>query len=170
MQLRNDFTLYLCRLTTIVRSHALYHKPENILVDRNFCKVADFGLAREISRVGNDITYYVSTRWYRAPEVILHCPSYGKPIDIFATGLILAELHSLRPLLPGLSEIDQISKMVKLLGPPTKDTWEEGVIKMKRLNVSLPDDEPMQDIEAIRRTLPRNTSNREGEILHSKYP
>ena len=81
-------------------------------VNGNTCKVADFGLAREVSRGAKDITYYVSTRWYRAPEVILHCPSYGKPIDIFATGLILAELYSLRPLFPGLSEIDQMNKVM----------------------------------------------------------
>lgn len=122
-------------------------KPENILLNGNGdgCKVADFGLARQFSRVGEDgggegddnkLTYYVSTRWYRAPEVILRC-LYGKPIDVFATGLILAELYSLHPLLPGLSEIDQLNKMVALLGPPTETSWKEGATKMKQLNFSL---------------------------------
>lgn len=88
-------------------------KPENILINGDTAKVADFGLARKAAREGSKITYYVSTRWYRAPEVILHCPSYGKPIDLFATGLILAELFSLVPLFPGTSEIDQVNKVMK---------------------------------------------------------
>ena len=27
---------------------------------------------------------YVSTRWYRAPEVLLRAPAYSAPIDVFA--------------------------------------------------------------------------------------
>ncbi len=118
--------------------------------------MADFGLAREVSR-DDDITYYVSTRWYRAPEVILRCSAYGKPVDIFATGLILAELCSLQPLFPGASEIDQINKMVALLGPPTD--WEEGTARMKQLNFRLASPaESTHDHElvesAIRSTMP----------------
>ncbi len=134
-----------------IHEHGYIHrdiKPENILLhgDGIGCKVADFGLARS-SRTfrgeknhDNDnrqLTYYVSTRWYRAPEVILRCSSYGAPIDLFATGLILAELHSLRPLLPGTSEIDQLNKMMTLLGPPSEALWEEGVTRMNQLNFSL---------------------------------
>jgi len=48
---------------------------------------------------------YVSTRWYRAPEVLLRAPAYGAPIDVFAVGAIMAELYTLRPLFPGSSEV-----------------------------------------------------------------
>ena len=48
---------------------------------------------------------YVSTRWYRAPEVLLRSPHYGAPIDLFAVGAIMAELYTLRPLFPGSSEV-----------------------------------------------------------------
>ena len=145
-------------------------KPENILVNGNECKVADFGLAREItSGRRGPLTYYVSTRWYRAPEVILKCHSYGKAVDLYATGLILAELHSLRPLFPGSSEIDQVNKIVQLLGLPTEETWEEGVKKMKRMNFRLvnssTDENPQDGVgeterveSAIRNALPRDTS------------
>lgn len=61
---------------------------------------ADFGLAREI-RSRPPYTDYVSTRWYRAPEVLLRSPYYGKSIDLFAMGAIMAELYTLRPLFPG---------------------------------------------------------------------
>ena len=51
-------------------------------------------------------TDYVSTRWYRAPEILLRSPSYNAPIDIFAMGAIMAELFTMRPLFPGQSEAD----------------------------------------------------------------
>jgi serine/threonine protein kinase len=50
-------------------------KPENVLVTKDLCKIADFGLAKEI-RARPPFTEYVSTRWYRAPEVSAQaCPS-----------------------------------------------------------------------------------------------
>lgn len=61
---------------------------------------ADFGLAREI-RSRPPYTDYVSTRWYRAPEVLLRSPVYSAPIDLFAMGAMMAELYTLRPLFPG---------------------------------------------------------------------
>lgn len=144
-------------------------KPENVLVNGSTCKVADFGLARKVSTRGrNELTYYVSTRWYRAPEVILHCPSYNKPIDLFAVGLILAEMCSLRPLFPGSSEIDQINKMMNILGPPTEATWKEGVAKMKRMNFTLLDPSPNSEKGelAIRKKLPRDASPDVAKIVH----
>eukprot|EP00984_Skeletonema_dohrnii_P015557 scaffold6748_cov128-Skeletonema_dohrnii-CCMP3373.AAC.4 len=111
-------------------------KPENILVSGDTIKLADFGLCRDVNS-NPPFTYYVSTRWYRSPEVILRSLSYGPKIDLYATGLILAELYSLRPLLPGSSEIDQIKLMTDLIGPPTDD-WEEGVELMQRMKLIPP--------------------------------
>lgn len=80
------------------------HTTENLLVSRDVIKVADFGLAREI-KSRPPYTEYVSTRWYRAPEVLLRAPFYSKPVDMFAVGAIMAELYMLRPLFPGSSEV-----------------------------------------------------------------
>lgn len=77
---------------------------ENLLVHRDMVKIADFGLAREI-RSRPPFTDYVSTRWYRAPEVLLRSQYYSAPIDMFAMGAIMAELFTLRPLFPGSSEV-----------------------------------------------------------------
>lgn len=71
---------------------------------RDVVKIADFGLAREI-RSRPPYTDYVSTRWYRAPEVLLRSQYYSAPIDMFAMGAIMAELFTLRPLFPGTSEV-----------------------------------------------------------------
>jgi protein kinase len=93
-------------------------KPENLLNSGDVVKVADFGLAREI-RSRPPYTDYVSTRWYRAPENLLRATVYNSPVDIFATGCIMAELFMLRPLFPGNSEIDQMYKICAVLGSPT---------------------------------------------------
>lgn len=81
-------------------------------------KVADFGLAREI-RSKPPFTDYVSTRWYRAPEILLRSTNYNSPVDIFALGCIMAELYTSRPLAPGANENDQIFKLAQALGTPT---------------------------------------------------
>lgn len=112
-------------------------KPENVLVSGDTIKLADFGLARSLIDSNPQLTYYVSTRWYRAPEVILRASCYGPPIDLYATGLIMAELYSLQPLLPGSSEIDQIKLMIDLIGQPPND-WEEGIELMERLKLVTP--------------------------------
>jgi protein kinase len=62
-----------------------------------------FRLAKEID-ARPPFTDYVSTRWYRAPEILLRDPMYNAPIDIFAMGAIMAELFTMRPLFPGQSE------------------------------------------------------------------
>merc|ERR1719456_607692 len=100
-------------------------KPENLLVTGETVKLADFGLAREI-RSRPPFTDYVSTRWYRAPEVLLRSESYNSPIDIWACGGIMAELYTLRPLFPGSSEGDELYKICSVLGTPQQPRWQEG--------------------------------------------
>ena len=90
-------------------------KPENLLEYNGIIKIADFGLAKEINSKP-PFTDYVSTRWYRAPEVILRSNNYNAPIDIFAIGAIMAELYKSWPLFPGVSETDQIYKICQVLG------------------------------------------------------
>lgn len=112
-----------------IHKHGFFHrdmKPENLLcTGPELVKIADFGLAREI-RSRPPYTDYVSTRWYRAPEVLLRSTNYSSPIDIWAVGCIMAELYTLRPLFPGSSEIDEIFKVCSVLGTPSKEDWPEG--------------------------------------------
>ena len=75
-------------------------KPENLLCYNNTIKIADFGLAKKCDAIPPH-TDYVSTRWYRAPEILLRSPDYNTPIDIFALGAIMSELFTMRPLFPG---------------------------------------------------------------------
>ncbi|KAF5399685.1 Serine/threonine-protein kinase ICK [Paragonimus heterotremus] len=113
-------------------------KPENLLCNGpDTVKLADFGLAREI-RSQPPYTDYVSTRWYRAPEVLLRSTSYNSPIDLFAVGCIMAELYTFRPLFPGSSEIDMIFKICSVLGTPNKGDWPEGYQLAAAMNFKFP--------------------------------
>ena len=74
-------------------------------------KLCDFGFARLVGDKSSDMTDYVATRWYRAPEVLLRSANYNSPIDMWAIGGIAAELFTLKPLFPGSSEADEIYKI-----------------------------------------------------------
>ncbi|WKX90215.1 hypothetical protein Q1695_009230 [Nippostrongylus brasiliensis] len=117
-------------------------KPENIMCNgTELVKIADFGLAREI-RSKPPYTDYVSTRWYRAPEILLRSTSYNSPIDIWALGCIMAELYMLRPLFPGTSELDQLFKIVTIMGTPNKEDWPEGYQLATAMNFRFPQAAP----------------------------
>lgn len=124
-----------------IHKHGFFHrdmKPENLLcMGPELVKIADFGLAREI-RSRPPYTDYVSTRWYRAPEVLLRSTSYSSPIDQWAVGCIMAELYTLRPLFPGCSEVDTIFKICQVLGTPKKNDWPEGYFLASAMNFRWP--------------------------------
>src|SRR5208282_5304476 len=82
-------------------------------------KLADFGLAREI-RSRPPYTSYVSTRWYRAPEVLLRAEEYSAPVDIWAMGAMAIEVATLRPIFPGTNEIDQLWRVCEVMGTPSE--------------------------------------------------
>ena len=102
-------------------------KPENLLVNMNntpnshVLKLCDFGFARVLPTVdaqGNahELTDYVATRWYRAPELLLGTRSYGKSVDLWAVGCIMGELTDGQPLFPGETELDQLYIIQKSIG------------------------------------------------------
>lgn len=130
-----------------IHEHGYFHrdmKPENLLITTTglddypashphakpgtpperdvtvIVKLADFGLARETAS-RPPYTEYVSTRWYRAPEVLLRSRDYSNPVDMWALGTILAELVNLKPMFPGESEVDQVLQICDVLGNPSAE-------------------------------------------------
>ena len=105
-------------------------KPSNILVNKDCqIKICDFGLGRGLPEDGekgnnddnSNLTEYVTTRWYRAPEVIL-CPSqYSKAMDIWSIGCIFAEIMARCPIFRGENYLDQIKKITDILGSPSEN-------------------------------------------------
>ncbi|GKT27950.1 Serine/threonine-protein kinase MAK [Aduncisulcus paluster] len=148
--------------------HGFFHrdiKPENLLLSGDIVKLADFGLAREI-RSRPPFTEYISTRWYRAPEVLLRSTTYNSPIDIWAMGAIMAELYLLRPLFPGSSEVDQILKVCSVLGSPTSKNWPEGIRLAQRLGFKFPTCIPVALSKIIQNASPDAISLMEDMLLY----
>jgi meiosis induction protein kinase IME2/SME1 len=132
-----------------IHAHGFFHrdiKPENVLLSFQYpqvrgnqralytppatppakltpssyiVKLADFGLAREI-RSRPPYTVYVSTRWYRAPEVLLRAEEYSASVDIWAMGAMAIEVATLRPIFPGSNEIDQLWRVCEVMGTPSE--------------------------------------------------
>ncbi|CAL3972828.1 unnamed protein product [Diplocarpon coronariae] len=159
-----------------IHAHHFFHrdiKPENILVSTSgpqesgnsfrlyssmvtppstppayTVKIADFGLAREThSKLA--YTTYVSTRWYRAPEVLLRAGEYSSPVDIWAIGAMAVEIATLKPLFPGGNEVDQVWRVCEIMGSPGNwynkagsrvggGDWREGTRLAGKLGFSFP--------------------------------
>uniref|UniRef100_A0A8C4I3A6 mitogen-activated protein kinase n=1 Tax=Dicentrarchus labrax TaxID=13489 RepID=A0A8C4I3A6_DICLA len=80
--------------------------------------ILDFGLARQADA---EMTGYVVTRWYRAPEVILNWMHYTQTVDIWSAGCIMAEMLLGKPLFKGNDHLDQLREIMKITGTPAAD-------------------------------------------------
>ncbi|NXG99779.1 MK12 kinase, partial [Loxia leucoptera] len=105
-----------------IHSSGIIHrdlKPGNLAVNEDCeLKILDFGLARHTD---SEMTGYVVTRWYRAPEVILNWMHYTQTVDIWSVGCIMAEMITGRPLFKGNDHLDQLTEIMKITGTPTQD-------------------------------------------------
>uniref|UniRef100_A0A672SLU6 mitogen-activated protein kinase n=1 Tax=Sinocyclocheilus grahami TaxID=75366 RepID=A0A672SLU6_SINGR len=91
-------------------------KPSNLAVNEDCeLKILDFGLAR---LTDDEMTGYVATRWYRAPEIMLNWMHYNMTVDIWSVGCIMAELLTGRTLFPGTDHINQLQQIMRLTGTP----------------------------------------------------
>lgn len=115
----------VCRSQYIHSAHVIHRdlKPSNLLLNSNCdLKICDFGLARGTKEEADyELTEYVVTRWYRAPEVMCSCQEYDHKIDVWSVGCILAELHGRKPLFPGDDYIKQMNLIFGVLGTPSKE-------------------------------------------------
>uniref|UniRef100_A0A8C5FQW2 Protein kinase domain-containing protein n=1 Tax=Gadus morhua TaxID=8049 RepID=A0A8C5FQW2_GADMO len=94
-------------------------KPGNLAVNPDCeLKILDFGLARQAD---TEMTGYVVTRWYRAPEVILNWMHYTQTVDIWSVGCIMAEMLLGKPLFKGNDHLDQLKEIMKVTGTPAAD-------------------------------------------------
>lgn len=119
------FVYQLLRALKYIHSAGVLHrdlKPSNVLLNANCdLKVCDFGLARGVNDEQPDLTEYVVTRWYRAPEIMLSCREYTYAIDVWSVGCILGELLGRKPMFPGEDYIHQLQIINDKLGTPIEE-------------------------------------------------
>ena len=132
----------LCKSIGYLHSNNIIHrdiKPENVLLDtNNNVKLCDFGFAKILNKENHEkMTDYVSTRWYRAPEVIIGSGNYGPEVDFWAVGCLMAELINGAPLFPGENEIDQLNLINSLVGPLTPTQMKMITYKDKFKHITL---------------------------------
>ncbi|KAL4506692.1 hypothetical protein ABPG72_000263 [Tetrahymena utriculariae] len=111
----------LCPETISVNTYS-----SDLLISSNIqVKISSFTVTREISQRFAPYTDYITTRWYRAPEQLVHSNSYTHKVDIWAIGCILAELYLMGPLFNGISEQDQLLRIMKVFGTPSQQDCPE---------------------------------------------
>ncbi|KAI0662716.1 Pkinase-domain-containing protein [Cubamyces menziesii] len=145
-------TLMLQLLSAVAHCHErwILHrdlKTSNLLMNnRGTIKVADFGLARRYGDpVGvGGLTQLVVTLWYRAPEILLGATTYSTAVDMWSVGCIFAELLLNEPLFQAKGEIEMISMIFKLLGPPTSQSWPDYNSLPLAKSITLPAPHPPQ--------------------------
>lgn len=90
-------------------------KPDNILISagHNIVKICDLGSAMELTEV--EVTPYLVSRFYRAPEICLGM-KYGQSNDTWALGASLCELFTGKILFPGKSNNDMLRRFMEWKG------------------------------------------------------
>ncbi|GAA0155483.1 protein modifying enzyme [Lithospermum erythrorhizon] len=101
-------------------------KPDNMLVNeaKNVLKLCDFGNAMFAGK--NEVTPYLVSRFYRAPEIILGLP-YDHPLDMWSVGCCLFELYTGKVLFPGATNNDMLRLHMELKGPFPKKMMRKGL-------------------------------------------
>uniref|UniRef100_A0A8C4NR24 Serine/threonine-protein kinase PRP4 homolog n=1 Tax=Dicentrarchus labrax TaxID=13489 RepID=A0A8C4NR24_DICLA len=111
-------------------------KPDNILVNesKTILKLCDFGSASHVAE--NDITPYLVSRFYRAPEIIIGKP-YDYGIDMWSVGCTLYELYTGKILFPGSSNNHMIKLAMDLKGKMPNKMIRKGLFKDQHFDQNL---------------------------------
>jgi cell cycle related kinase len=132
-------------------------KPSNLLLSAHgTLKIGDLGSARVHSDppLEHEYSHQVGTKWYRAPELLFGARQYGPAVDLWAVGVIMGELACLRPLFPGQNDMDQLSRVLHVLGTPTLESWPKVGELPDYHKVAFPD-MPPQDLARVFPRVPR---------------
>lgn len=120
----HDIKFYLhCILKGLEHAHSknIMHrdiKPHNIIIDHKLkkLKIIDWGLS-EVYSENVEYSVRVSTRYYKAPELLLDYQCYDYSGDLWSLGCLFAGLiFKKEPFFHGNDNFDQLIKIVKVLG------------------------------------------------------
>ncbi|KAJ8249917.1 hypothetical protein COCON_G00231330 [Conger conger] len=133
-----------------IHSAGLIHrdlKPSNVAVNEDCeLRILDFGLARQTD---DEMTGYVATRWYRAPEIMLNWMHYNQTVDIWSVGCIMGELLKGKVLFPGNDYIDQLKRIMEVVGTPSPELLKKISSEHAQKYIQSLPYMPQQDLEKI---------------------
>uniref|UniRef100_A0A8C2KFE0 mitogen-activated protein kinase n=1 Tax=Cyprinus carpio TaxID=7962 RepID=A0A8C2KFE0_CYPCA len=136
-------------------------KPGNLAVNQDCeLKILDFGLARHAEA---EMTGYVVTRWYRAPEVILNWMHYTQTVDIWSVGCIMGEMFNGKTLFKGKDYMDQLTQIMKVTGTPGPEFIEK---------LESPEVRHFQSVDLLEKMLVLDADARltaDGALAHSYF-
>lgn len=146
---RKHILTSICRGLAHMHAAGVVHrdvKPANIFLNADLtCVIGDLGFSRFLPKGGSvlrqpvvrardashglsactvaddakDLSEYVVTRWYRAPELLVYRPAgYDAAVDCWSVGCVLAEMIRRTALFTGADPCDQLTRIVALLGQP----------------------------------------------------
>jgi len=128
----------LIALQHIHRMHLIHAdiKPDNILISagHNLVKICDLGSAMELTEV--EVTPYLVSRFYRAPEIVLGI-KYGQASDTFALGGTLCELFTGKILFRGKSNNDMLRYFMEWKGKIPHKMIKSGTTWKQHFNEEL---------------------------------
>ncbi|XP_054732143.1 serine/threonine-protein kinase PRP4 homolog [Anastrepha obliqua] len=133
-----SYTQQLFLALKLLKKTGILHadiKPDNILVnENNLClKLCDFGSASTIN--DNEITPYLISRFYRAPEIILGI-TYDYGIDMWSAGCTIYELYTGKILFSGKSNNQMLKFFMDLKGKIPNRIIRKGQFKDQHFDQS----------------------------------
>lgn len=133
-----SYTQQLFLALKLLKKTGILHadiKPDNILVNENnlILKLCDFGSASLIS--DNEITPYLVSRFYRAPEIILGM-SYDHAIDMWSAGCTIYELYTGKILFAGKSNNQMLKYFMDVKGKIPNRVVRRGQFKDQHFDAS----------------------------------
>ncbi|CAG9861857.1 unnamed protein product [Phyllotreta striolata] len=126
-----SYTQQLLLALKLLKKTGILHadiKPDNILVNesKHLLKLCDFGSASKINE--NEITPYLVSRFYRAPEIILGM-SYDYGIDMWSAACTVYELYTGRIMFSGKSNNQMLKFFMDVKGKFPNKVVRKGAFK-----------------------------------------
>ena len=131
-----SYARQLFRALRLLRKCQILHadiKPDNILVNETklVLKLCDLGSASDVTDC--EITEYLVSRFYRAPEIMLGIP-YDYGIDLWSVAVTLFELYTGKIMFQGRTNNEMLKMFMDLRGKMSNKLIKRAVIKNKHFS------------------------------------